>query len=302
MNKQLLEKYFKGHCSDLEVEEVEMYLKQPDTQILDKLMAEKWEEQEEQPPRVFRIWYGAVAAAMLGVIAMVAFLWQTQHTAQPIALKWDTLVNRSNNVQVFMMSDGSEVWLNAHSALVYTDKYNENRELWLQGEGYFKVKEDDVHPFRVHTGKLTTTVLGTEFNLATSNKADGSIQISLMQGKVAVSMTNVFTKVLMPGQMLQYTSGQEPLIHSFETAAILDWKAGRIYLDNTTLADALTRLQQRYGYRILLEDTSLAGKKISGVFRTDIPLEKILSTLEYVHNIQFTRINDSTYQVHRKHN
>lgn len=305
MDKQLLEKYFKGNCTEQEASAVEAWLSRSDTPLLDEFMMDKWAEVNEpvvMKPKIHRAWYGAAAAAVLGAIAFIAFFWQHGNPQRLLAVKWDTLHNKTNNIQLFTMSDGSEVWLNTHSTLIYQEDYNnKRRELWLNGEAYFKVIKDDQRPFLVHTGGLTTTVLGTEFNIATANKADGSIQVSLIQGKVAVSGQHDFNKILLPGQMLQYVDGQEPQLLAFGSHEVLDWKSGKVYFDNTLLADALTRLQQRYGCKIVLKDSSIGLKKISGEFKKDMSLEKILSTLAYVHNISFTREKDSTYQVHRKH-
>ncbi|WP_160712529.1 FecR family protein [Chitinophaga solisilvae] len=304
MDKQLLEKYFKGHCTTQEAAQAEAWLSGEDTTLLDEFMMEKWAEANEpvvMKPKVHRLWYGAAAAAIIGAIAVVAFFWQHQQPQQPLALKWDTLTNTTNNIQLFTMTDGSEVWLNTHSSVIYHQQYNhQQRELWLQGEAYFQVVKDEQRPFSVHTGSLTTTVLGTAFNISTSNKADGSIQVSLIEGKVAVSKEHAFNKILLPGQMLQYSNGQAPELTAFAPHEILDWKKGKIFFDNTMLADALAKLQQRYGYNIILEDTHLRKKKISGEFNRDMSLEKILSTLEYVHNITFKRVDDSTYQACKK--
>ncbi|PSL49725.1 FecR family protein [Chitinophaga niastensis] len=302
MDKQLLEKYFKGHCSQEEVAQVEDYLALQDTPVVDELLMDKWEaSQQNGKPKIHRLWYSVAAAVILGAIGVIAMLWHTGHPNPLMAMKWDTLMNNGNKIQLFTMPDGSEVWLNAHTAVAYNHQYNQaDRELWLNGEGYFKVVADDQRPFKVHAGQLTSTVLGTEFNISTSNKDDGSIQISLIQGKIAVSIKDTFTKVLSPGQMLQYTNGQTPVLQPFSQQEVLDWKSGKIYFENTTLADALTKLQQRYGCSITLADKSLAGKKVSGEFKMDMSLDKILATLAYVHNLNFVLVSDHTYRVTKK--
>jgi transmembrane sensor len=304
MDKQLLEKYFKGDCTEQEANAVEEWLSGADKPLLDEFMMEKWMEVNEpvvRKPIIHRLWYGAAAAAVMGVVAVIAFFGQHSHTPRPVAVKWDTLRNKTNNIQLFTMTDGSEVWLNTHSSLICRQDYNkERRELLLKGEAYFKVMKDEQRPFLVHTGAITTTVLGTAFNIATANKADGSIQVSLLEGKVAVSMQDTFDKVLLPGQMLQYSNGKDPQLLAFSESEVLDWKKGKIYFDNTMLADALARLQQRYGYRIVLDDKKLAKKKISGEFSREMSLERILSTLEYVHNISFVRRDDSSIHARGK--
>ncbi|SKA10143.1 ferric-dicitrate binding protein FerR, regulates iron transport through sigma-19 [Chitinophaga eiseniae] len=304
MDKQLLEKYFKGQCTPQEAVKVESWLSTADTMLLDEFMMGKWEEANSpvvMKPRVHQFWYGAAAAAIIGIIVSIAFFWQHRTAVRPVAVKWDTLHNTSDNIQLFTMEDGSEVWLNTHSSIIYQNRYNqESRELWLHGEAYFKVTKDEKRPFLVHTGHLTTTVLGTVFNIATSNMADGSIQISLLEGKVAVSKPDSFNEVLLPGQMLNYVNGRQPQLTNFEKNDVLDWKKGKIHFNHTRLADALTRIQQRYGCRIVLDDPLLGKKKISGEFSRDMSLEKILATLGYVHDISFVQINDTTYETHSK--
>lgn len=304
MDKQLLEKYFKGDCTEQEVTAVEAWLSGSDTRLLDEFMMQKWTEANEpvvKKTTIHRIWYGAAAAAALGAITVMGFFWQHGSTKRPVALKRDTLSNNTNNIQLFTMADGSEVWLNTHSSLISQQDYNKDRrELWLNGEAYFKVVKDEERPFLVHTGNLTTTVLGTAFNIATANKADGSIQVSLIEGKVAVSIQHTFNKILLPGQMLQYVDGKAPQLLAFASNEVLDWKKGKIYFDNTLLADVLAKLQQRYGCRIVLEEQQLLKKKISGEFNRDMSLEKILSTLAYVHNISFRRVDDSTFYARSK--
>ena len=42
----------------------------------------------------------------------------------------------------------------------------------LRGEGLFKVTHDAAHPFVIHTGDISTKVLGTEFNIRSYSAAD----------------------------------------------------------------------------------------------------------------------------------
>jgi ferric-dicitrate binding protein FerR (iron transport regulator) len=64
--------------------------------------------------------------------------------------------------------------------------FAENRALEIDGEGFFSVVPDKLHPFTVTAGDLTVKVLGTEFNvkaLSTENTAEvvlenGSVEVS----------------------------------------------------------------------------------------------------------------------------
>ena len=51
-----------------------------------------------------------------------------------------------------LLSDGTKVYLNAGSRLVYPDIFSDkNREVFLVGEAFFDVKHDKQHPFIVQT-------------------------------------------------------------------------------------------------------------------------------------------------------
>jgi transmembrane sensor len=310
IDKTLLEKYFKGHCTADEQQRVEAYLLQPDHTVLDKYLQDTWDSSVAatpvvpmKQPRNYRYWYGVAAA--IALLVSVGGWWWKNHTSnmlRPSSLvKMDTLFNHGNNIQRYTMPDGTIVWLNSHAVLTYREDYNrQNRDLWLTGEGYFEVAHDDTRPFRVHTGEVITTALGTAFNIATANRAGNAIEISLLSGKVAVSMAtgpHAFTALLHPGQMLVYNKMHSPERLLFNKAEVLDWRSGKIVFEKTTLENALCRLQSRYGCTIDLGDTTLSNKKISGTFKADMSLEQILSTLKYVHGFTYKRIGENKYLI-----
>jgi transmembrane sensor len=311
VNKQLLEKYLKGACTAEEAGIVEAYLTRTDTPELDELFYEAWQETEEPQQkksavRMFRYWYAAAAVLLL---ASVGGWWWRSMPAPGIAAgpaqRWDTLSNPGADVRVLQMPDGSRVWLNAYSEIYYTYEYNNsNRDLWLKGEAYFEVAPAESKPLRVHTGRLTTTALGTAFNIATGNRADGSIEVSLVQGKVLVSAKEdkgQMKYILNPGQKIAYRSGSPATgPTAFSRQEVLDWQHNQLIFEKSTLEDVFSKLQSRYGCEIRIADGQLAGRRISGQFKAGSELPEILNTLGYVHNFTFTR-SDDTFIIRRRH-
>lgn len=86
-----------------------------------------------------------------------------------------------------VLPDGSRVWLNAESSLSYPGSFGgrERREVTLQGEAYFEVAPDSLHPFVVETAALQTQVLGTSFNVRAYSPED--TRVTLLRGSVKVS-------------------------------------------------------------------------------------------------------------------
>lgn len=308
----LLQKYFKGECTEAEQALVERYLAGEATPELDALLMQTWREAETDPkikqlPRTQPVHWYRIAAAVTLLIVGAAGAWmlgakRNSHKALA-SLAWDTLSNKGGELQRYHLPDGSVVWLNAYSHVVYNEDYNtHNRELWLEGEGYFEAAPGADHPFQVHTGNITTMALGTTFNISTANHADGSIEVSLLTGRVAVSTTDAahqFRKELLPGQRLLFSPAGSATVATFHEPEVMDWKQGKIVFDKVNMNDAFARLQQRYGCRIILEDSLLAHKKISGTFSASQPLEQVIATLRYVHDFTYTQVSANTYLIHK---
>jgi len=86
-----------------------------------------------------------------------------------------------------ILSDGTEVWLNAQSSLSFPVSFTgRERVVKLTGEGYFKVKHNARKPFKVQTSKQTIEDIGTSFNVyaytdeghTVTTVAEGSVQIN----------------------------------------------------------------------------------------------------------------------------
>ncbi|SEW44274.1 FecR family protein [Chitinophaga sp. YR573] len=298
--KALLRKYFKGKCSEAEQQVVEDYLASGDTPELDALFLETWQEIDRDVKRMpVRTWYSIAAAVMILIISSTGW-WLSNNgnkdKMQVAAVTWDTLSNQNNAIQRYHMPDGSVVLLNSYSKLVYNNGYGvNNRELWLDGEAYFEVAQQAAHAFQVHTAAVTTIALGTSFNIATGNRADHGIEISLLSGRVIAASADGFRQILTPGQMLVYHDAKAPQITAFREVNVIDWKNGNMNLDNVSMADVFARLQQRYGCRIVLEDSVLARKTITGEFSSGMSLERVMKSLKYVHNFRYIQGEGKTY-------
>src|SRR5690554_3153293 len=65
---------------------------------------------------------------------------------------------------IFQLADGSSVTLNSDSELRFGSGFGQgHRDVYLKGEAFFEVASDDRLPFKVYTGELVTTALGTSF-------------------------------------------------------------------------------------------------------------------------------------------
>ena len=121
------------------------------------------------------------------------------------------------------MPDSSQIWLNAGTTIIYSQDYGQQtRTLNLNGEAYFKVAKDSLHPFIVNTQGIIVQALGTRFNVK-AYPEEKTISTTLEEGKIDVRILSMADKnervLLKPKDKLIYhkeTKETEKYIESAE--------------------------------------------------------------------------------------
>ena len=124
----------------------------------------------------------AAAVAVLCLVAHFAYRQGGQDLQDTLA---QIEVEAPEGSQTRMrLPDGTLVVLNAGSRMVYGQDFGvENREVELEGEGYFEVTHQEEKPFRVSSKNISLTVLGTKFNFRDYSQED-EVVVSLREGRV----------------------------------------------------------------------------------------------------------------------
>ena len=150
------------------------------------------------------------------------------------------------------LSDGTKVWLNAESKLVYPSRFTDSiRYVKLEGEAYFDVAEDVARPFLVQTMFEKIQVLGTQFNV-NAYRDEPSSSVSLVTGSVKVTIPNDVSKIIQPGQ--QTVVRDEALsVHEINLEEQLAWKNGEFMFNNENIEKVLRQLARWYDLEIELE-------------------------------------------------
>ena len=85
------------------------------------------------------------------------------------------------------LPDGSTVYMNAGARLSYSKQFGrKNREVQLTGEAFFDVTPDKKRPFSISAGNAVIRVLGTSFNVNSSNK-ENQVEVYVSTGIVELS-------------------------------------------------------------------------------------------------------------------
>lgn len=235
----------------------------------------------------------AAAAAVLIAVGILAYRLFTVTPAPPPLLSISTVAGSSKEIA---LTDGTHIRLNGGSTLRYPDHFSGgSREVYLDGEAFFEVSKDSSHPFIIHSPALTTTVLGTSFNVKTSRSTAMS-EVAVATGKVRVAVTGQEV-LLTPGEKVHYVTGDPTGMHkdSIGITTIGAWKDRRFYYDRSPLSGILLDLERAYGLHFRVKNPALLACTYSATFKLMSP-EEILQTLTLMSQVKFSH-KDSLIEV-----
>jgi len=155
------------------------------------------------------------------------------------------------------LEDGTEVWLNAQSKLVYPEAFSETeRRVQVEGEAYFKVARNEDKPFYVETDNQVVRVVGTEFNVHAYSE-DQTVQTTLVSGKIAMQQKGSEDRemVLTPGHQAVYDKSQRSVkVKRVDTEVVTSWKEGMFVFEDQRLSDIMQTLSRWYDFTYEFKD------------------------------------------------
>lgn len=193
------------------------------------------------------------------------------------------------------LPDGTSVWLNACSELIYPAIFSDSkREVKLDGEAYFEVKHNARSPFVVHTRKCDIEVLGTKFNVEAYADSDDFLT-ALMEGSVKVTdkITPSHPVLLKPNQEVRIQDGKL-WVSSIDDYDHFRWREGLVCFKNVAFHELMKRFEKCYGIRILVENKNLEDYACNGKFRISDGLDNALRILQEDAKYTFERNEENS--------
>lgn len=194
------------------------------------------------------------------------------------------------------LPDSTLVVLNAGSRLVYGQDFGvDDREVRLEGEGYFEVTRDVSKPFRVMSENVALTVLGTKFDFR-DYAEEGTVIVSLREGKVVLDNRRHedLSLTLHPNErmVLDKSEGRMKLEHMRSTD-YLKWVDGKLVFDGMPLEEVVKILERSYGVPILIRNDRLKRLPLHGCFnRKEQGLKEILEVIQSTGKIEYGMIKN----------
>lgn len=186
-----------------------------------------------------------------------------------------------------IFQDGSKVWLNAGTHIVYPEHFGiKDRHIHLNGEAYFEIKPNAHRPFIVQLGKAKVRVLGTSFNVRAYDY-EPTCDIVLIDGKVEFSNGNQ-QYVMQPNQKLVYdkTSGKVQLYSEQHADREKLWRENVISFRDVSLRSVIASLEQWYDVRFEVIDDAAYDCTFS-LQTQDLPLRELLDEMERISPLSF---------------
>ncbi|MBL6447689.1 FecR family protein [Fulvivirga sp. 29W222] len=178
-----------------------------------------------------------------------------------------------------VLPDSSIVILNALSSISYSQgNWEQDREVELHGEGFFKVKKGS--RFSVETSSGTVTVLGTQFNVKDRENFfevvcfEGLVQVSASDHEAKLSQKHMFR--LVDGQLFQEAN---------ILAASPAWIGNESAFESVPFIQVVDEFERQYGVTVVTEGIAL-GQTFTGKF-THGDLTLALKSIAYPLNLEY---------------
>lgn len=178
--------------------------------------------------------------------------------------KINTLTTAKGETYILTLPDKSRVWMNAASTITYSTSFAKGRKVKLEGEAYFEITEDKVHPFIVVTRQQNVEVLGTHFNI-NAYADEENVTTTLLKGSVKVT-AKFGDKILKPGNQ-SAVSDNSILITDVDTQRAVAWKNNKFLFENDDIKYIMRMIERWYDVDVVYSGEMPTEKFGGGVSR-----------------------------------
>ena len=248
-------------------------------------------------------WYKTAVAALVvclfAVSVCVVYLLGLQANDE-LTEQFTTITTGTNEKSNVVLPDGSRVWLNSNSTVLFGSRFNgRSREISASGELFFDVIQAG-SKFVIDAGQFKVEVLGTSFNLKTAT-ADNEMEISLIEGRVAVVDSDngrlLFTMDSMQHAVID-KSNASFAIHLKNTTPSNTWTKEELPVYNEPLIDIIPKLESWYGISIICSEMDLM--KTYTFHLQDEKIEEFISLFSFMIPVDYSFEDNKLYLKGRK--
>lgn len=203
------------------------------------------------------------------------------------------LANNSNqNTVITTLPDGTTIYLGQNSTITYEKRFvGKSRNVKLEGEAFFDVAKNPDKPFVIETKAASVKVLGTSFNLKSTNSTN--FELSVVEGKVGINLNSNKNEnvIAIAGDKVMAKDNKliRERVLSFRTTKN---SMVRLQFQDESLNSIINVINKTYGSSLQLSGEGLKNKKISVTFENDI--SSIVNILSVSFNLELIHQPDSS--------
>lgn len=193
-----------------------------------------------------------------------------------------------------LLSDGTKVWVNAGTKVIYPRVFNEKkREIYVEGEIYLEVTHDTNRPFYVNTDGFEVKVLGTSFDVFAYKQISAS-QVVLVDGAVEIKDRKNQLIQMQPNELVSLEQNSITGKKSVNARDYKAWIDGIMILNGDYLQQLAERLSLLYGLEIKC-DSSLINEQVYGKLDLRDNLNEIIDNIKSMIPISAHEENGTVY-------
>lgn len=221
-------------------------------------------------------------------------------TSSDVKTNPDVLVVPFGKKARMKLSDGSQIWVNAGSRIIFPSQFSGNkRELYLIGEAYFEVAHNKQKPFLVKTSTVTVKVLGTSFNVS-SYPDDDFVSAVLKEGKITMEENNagIFSSPveLIPNQMAVFRKGGQGIkVSNTNQEYYTIWKDGILLFQNEEINSLIAKVERFYNISLELKNPEIGKERITGKLDLNAGMPQVFEYITKVSHEEIRKINAVEY-------
>ena len=195
------------------------------------------------------------------------------------------------------LSDGSIVYLNSGSSLKFPVQFinGMERKVYLDGEAFFNITENNKDIFKVVSNDAITEVYGTQFNVK-SYKEDSFSEIILVDGSLGVKGLSDNQKIvsLKPGFRANVNQSNEKIeISKVNTKIYTSWIDGRVIFRDENIDSMILKLERLYNVIITNDNKKLSDNFFNAtIVVEEESIDEVMGYLKEVYNIKYQKFNN----------
>ena len=195
------------------------------------------------------------------------------------------------------LSDGSIVNLNSGSSLKFPVQFinGMERKVYLDGEAFFNISENNKDIFKVVSNDAITEVYGTQFNVK-SYKEDSFSEIILVDGSLGVKGLSDNQKIvsLKPGFRANVNQSNEKIeISKVNTKIYTSWIDGRVIFRDENIDSMILKLERLYNVIITNDNKKLSDNSFNAtIVVEEESIDEVMGYLKEVYKIKYQKFNN----------